>query len=291
MLMLLLLGVLLLYFVVLIVIACASLRPARSPIFLSPAALGYEVEELEFECDGVKLRGWWMPHPSPRAVAIFCHGYVMNRAEGAGLAMSLHKEGVASLLFDFRGCGRSGDSKIGIGWPERNDVLAACRIAEAKAPGIPRVLVGSSMGSAAAAFAMADEPTAASAIVLDSCYSKLTAATLGWWEFLGGWPAKILFAPVILVAWPVAGFNPFRVDVAAAVSRIAAPILIIHGERDNLAPVHHAKRNYAAAAEPKELVLFPNSYHSEARWGEPKAYLDSVLDFLKRHLWEKKDSK
>jgi pimeloyl-ACP methyl ester carboxylesterase len=268
------------YLVILVIVALAALKPARSPIFLSPAALGVEIEPVEINSGGLTLRGWWVPHDSPRAVAILCHGYVMNRSENAALAAQLRGHGFACLLFDSRGCGKSEGSRTGVGWLERGDVLAACAFAETRCPGLKRVVIGSSMGAAAAAFAIAEDPSAADAVILDSCYHSLARATLGWWRFLGGVPLAILLAPVVLVAWPIAGFNPFRANVGRALRRIDRPVLIIHGRRDRLAPPFHADLNFASGNAAR-IVWFDSAGHSEARWTESDRYLDSILGFLR----------
>ena len=271
------------YLSLLLIVTFATLRPVRSPLFLSPGALGVNTEEISFKSDGYILRGWWCGHDNPKAVFVLLHGYVMNRSENAALAAQFHKLGFSCLLFDFRASGKSGGKQVGIGWSERNDVLNACHFAGSLCPDVPRILLGSSMGSAAAAFAVAQNANSAQAIILDSCYSSFAKATLGWWRFLGGLPAMILLAPVILIAWPFTRFNPFRVDVAKALAQIKCPTLLIHGKRDNLALPHHATRNYKHAAGPKDLIWFETAGHSEARWTEAERYKDEVIQFLERN--------
>ena len=39
------------------------------------------------------------------------------------------------------------------------------------------------------------------------------------------------------------------------------PLLMIHGEKDDLVPVEHAHRLYERAGEPKELVILPGAGH------------------------------
>lgn len=282
-----LLGILLaivVYAAILIIVAYSVTRPPRSPIFLSPEVAGVPVEDVEIESDGLKLRGWWTIHPNPRAVAALFHGYVMNRAENAGLAAQLHGAGIVCLLIDFRAHGKSDGRVCGIGWPERKDVLAACRHAAQRYPTLPRVAIGSSMGAAACAFAMAEDPDAADAAVLDSTYCSLPSATLGWWKFIGGRPAAVMLAPVALVAWPMVGFNPFRVNVGRALQRITKPVLIIHGDRDTLVHIGHSHRNYKFANEPKELRIVPGASHSESRWLDPAEYKSSIIAFIEKSV-------
>jgi alpha-beta hydrolase superfamily lysophospholipase len=268
------------YLSILIIVAWSATHPPRSPIFLSPTALGVEVEEVEFDSDGLPIRGWWTSPASPKAVAVLLHGYVMSRAENAALAAQMHRNGIASLLFDFRAHGKSGGNVTGIGWFESADVIAACRFVRARCPNLPVVLIGSSMGSAAAVFAVAEAPDCADGLVLDSSYSSLASATLGWWNFIGGKAAAAMLAPVVLVSWPIVRFNPFKVSVSRALATVQKPVMIIHGEEDDLVSPIHARRNFAAANEPKELLMIPGASHSEARWLDPSEYERRIVRFV-----------
>ncbi|MBA3726292.1 MAG: alpha/beta fold hydrolase [Armatimonadetes bacterium] len=274
----------LLYIGILVLVALAALKPARSPIYLSPEALGAKTEDVEFESDGRVLKGWWVLHDSPRAVAILMHGYVMNRSENSALAAALNRKGFACLLFDSRGSGKSDGSRVGMGWLERTDVVAACRFAQERLSDVPRVLIGASMGAAAAAFALAETPDCADALVLDSSYHSLARATLGWWRFVGGSAACVGLGPVVLVAGPFAGFNPFKVNVGRALASIKKPVLILHGRKDNLAAPFHAERNYRSAtmdgSKNVRIIWFDEAGHVEARWTRPEEYVSQIEQFL-----------
>lgn len=269
------------YLAILWVVARSALCPPRSPIFLSPAAVGAPTEEVEFPSGPLTLRGWWVPVHHPRAVFVMLHGYVMNRAENAWLAAEFYKHGFACLLFDSRASGKSDGRKVGVGWTEHLDAIAACREAERRYPGVPRILIGSSMGAAAAGLAVGEDPTCASAVILDSGYHTLASATLGWWRFLGGTPAAVMLAPVVLVAWPMAGFNPFGVNVGESLRRANLPTLILHGRLDNLVDPGHAVRN-RIAADHAELEWFDDAGHSEARWTHSEEFVKRVLRFVER---------
>jgi fermentation-respiration switch protein FrsA (DUF1100 family) len=140
------------------------------------------------------------------------------------------------------------------------------------------------MGSAASAFAMADEPGCADVLILDSAYDHLSSAIDGWWNFLGGKKLQILLKPVIYLGIPILGLNPFRIRVSDALSKIDKPALVLHGDRDRLASPQAAEGNYAALQGPKKLVWFAGRNHSEARWEDPDQYFDEVLGFLKEHF-------
>ena len=223
-----------------------------------------------------------MAPPKPCAIAIFSHGYMMNRCELTPVAASLYRRGFACMVYDARAHGKS-SGKSGVGYLERLDVMAAVEEARRRLPTLKVVLIGSSMGSVASALALGEHESLADALVLDSAYSKLPSASLGWWRFVGGPVLAALFAPTILLAWPISGFNPFRVDVAEALYKIKAPVLFFHGDHDDLALPREAIRNFESCENNAEIVWFKDCGHSEGRWLQPELYLDSLLSFLGRN--------
>ncbi|HEY3781145.1 MAG TPA: alpha/beta hydrolase [Fimbriimonadaceae bacterium] len=277
------LSILGLYLLALFGVSYFSLHPVRTPVFISPGAMGEPQEEVEFSNeDGLKLRGWWLEKPNSTVVGIYCHGYLMNRCELTPLAVELAKHNVSALLFDFPAHGKSQGKKCHLGWRERNDVKAAVAYARSRMPNAKVFLVGSSMGAAACAFALADDPNLADALLLDSAYSNMAKAVSGWWRFIGGKVLSLILSPSIIIAAPMAGFNPFKVDVSTALSKIEKPTLILHGDIDNLATPGEATRNAKAAAGPVEVVWFKSCGHSEGRWVHPELYYESIINFLRR---------
>lgn len=271
------------YVLILIVVTWISLHPIRIPQFISPGLIGLPQEDVEFQSsDGLKLRGWWVEAPVSKAVVVFAHGYLMNRCEFVPVAIRLAQQGYSCLLFDLRAHGRSQGKKCGLGWIERLDAGAALSFARGRAAGKKVVYVGSSMGSAAGAFALASDGSLADGIVIDSAYSRLQDAILGWWNFLGGKWLRAAFAPMVWLGIPFIGFNPYSVDVAKAVSKIEVPILFVHGEADTLASAADARRNIESALDPKEELWFPGRNHAEFRWEEPEKYLGELIAWLKR---------
>lgn len=270
------------YFAILTVVLIISIFPPRVPVFFSPGSVGLPQESITFTTqDGVVIRAWWVQGTESKRVAVLCHGYLMNRSELAPLAIELHKLGYSSLLLDFRQHGKSGRSRCGMGFYEKQDVAAACKFAREKLETNPFILLaGSSMGSVACALALADDPQLADAIVLDSAYSKLPDAVLGWWSFLGGKVLRFLFSPVVLLSGPFVGFNPWTIDVAKAVAKIKQPKLFVHGEKDTLAEPSQAQRNFDAAHEPKEIIWFADCNHAEFRWEDWPGYSKRLVAWL-----------
>jgi pimeloyl-ACP methyl ester carboxylesterase len=260
-----------------------SLYPVRTPVFISPGSMGAPQSEAELvSLDGTAIRGWWVKHQDPKGVAILVHGYLMNRSELTPLAVYLFTKGWSSLIIDLRAHGRSGGKKSTFGVKERMDVITAARRVRAENPGLPVILCGSSMGSAACAFALEEDETLADGLILDSSYSRLPEAVLGWWYFLGGWPLRAFLWPTTLIAWPFVGYNPFKCDVASALAILNKPILILHGDCDTLASPDQARRNLAACRDRAEMVWFIGCGHSEGRWIFPDVYYDAIDRMLEK---------
>jgi uncharacterized protein len=274
------------YVLILFGIALISLHPYRIPIFMSPGALGCNQEAVEFQTsDGVTLRGWWVAVPAAKAVAILSHGYMMNRSELSPLCPLLASKGIASLVYDFRAHGQSGGKKSYLGYQEMHDVEAAVAYSRARMPGVKVVLIGSSMGAASSALAVGRNPGLADALVLDSAYSRLSSAVLGWWRFLGGNVLSVILAPTTIISIPLAGFNPWSVDVSKALQQAGSiPVLFIHGEKDNLALPSESQSNLKACQGPTSFVWMPGCGHSEGRWIHPEFYNQELIAFLEKHV-------
>lgn len=138
------------------------------------------------------------------------------------------------------------------------------------------------MGAAAGALAAAEQPGLADALVMDSSYSLMTHAVMGWWRLLFG-KLSVLFAPTILVGWPFMKVNPFKVDVAEALSKVNVPVLFIHGQADPLAIASHAQRNFDLAVGDKKLVWIEGWGHCEGRWRNPSLYQSELISFLEAY--------
>jgi len=277
-------GFLTIYLLVLVGIAWISLHPFRIPSYLSPGAMFAPQENFEFESDGNTLQGWWLEAPESTTVVILAHGYMMNKCELTPEAVYFWRRGASCMVFDHRAQGRSGGKKCGFGVDERVDIAAAVREARRRKPGAKIVLIGSSMGSAAIALAVCEDPTLADAAVIDSCYGRFSSASLGWWRFLGGNVLMVLLSPTVVLAAPFAGFNPFRVDVSKGLAKInGIPLLFLHGNKDNLALPADAQRNYDAYPGPKHFVWFDGCRHSEGRWEQSAKYRESIDGFLVKY--------
>ena len=249
------------------------------------------VEPAPIMSDGLRL--WGEIHRPEGAgsvpAVLVCHGLPAGPPDPtdrgyAELADRWAAAGLATLIFSFRGAGASaGDFGIA-GWVRDAraalDYLAARPFVDAR-----RIaLIGFSAGAFTGSVLAAEDPrVAAFAGCAGPAAIRRLADPVSAAEFLDharrigiirtpGYPASI-------ADW-CAEFRAIR--PVEAMPRIAPrPVLIVHGEADDVVPVEDARTLYNAARNPKTLMILPGAGHRLRV--EPGA-MDAVLDWLRPAL-------
>lgn len=241
--------------------------PIRYPDGIwNPRSFGLEAEDCWFSsADGVRLHGWWIPHPKARGTLLFCHGNTGSIANQIGVLSLLQRLKLHLFAFDYRGYGRSQ------GTPDERglflDAQAAFDAARQRAgeEAERTILFGHSLGGAVAIDCALARPAAG--LVVQSTFTDLRAAS-----------RAVLRVPGI--SWVTR--NRFRnLD---KIRRIEIPKLFIHGREDGTLPVEMAGELYDAAAPPKDLYLVPRAGHNDVHRHGGLAYLWRLRRFVKSAL-------
>lgn len=224
--------------------------------------------------DGVRLAGSLLGEAGGDTCVVFVHGFNGYRTKPKN---RLLVEGLARrfpiLAFDLRGHGQSQGWCTG-GELESLDVNAA--VAFARARGYARVVtVGASLGGIAVIRAAGNvvDGCDADAIVAISTPSRwgtsdTKAVRRMTWIFtspVGRRVVRRLFGTRIDLKW---GDPEPPMD---AVTKIRAPILIVHGADDHFFPVAEAELLHQRAPEPKRLIIIEQFGHAEDGFTEPFA--------------------
>lgn len=227
----------------------------------TPGEFGLEFRELEIRCaDGVRLSAWLLPAKESRGAVLVSHGNAGSIEHRIPLARSFLELGWSVLLYDYRGYGKS---------TGRPDEEGTYRDAEAvhdhltKVAGIAPeriVLFGESLGAAIAIELARRRPAAA--VVLESAFTSIPDVGAGAYPFL----------PVRLLA-------RFRYDNLAKVAELGLPLLLIHSPADEIVPVEHGRRLFAAAREPKRLLL-TEGRHNDGGFQRRPEWRAEVGEFL-----------
>jgi fermentation-respiration switch protein FrsA (DUF1100 family) len=188
--------------------------------------------------DGLSLTAWYAPPPQPGGkVVLSFHGNSGTIAHRIDRARRALDSGMGVMLQEYRGfAGMPGepteqglyeDGRAALRW------LAAQGIDERRV-----VLYGESLGTGVAV-QLASE-TKPAGLMLDAAYTSIPDVAARQYFFL----------PVHLLALD-------RFESLAKIGRVAAPVLLMHGQYDLLIPPKHARRLFSAAQEPKKLVMLP----------------------------------
>ncbi len=233
----------------------------------TPGDYGLAFEDVRVAAeDGVGLHGWYVP--GRRAVTLFwCHGNAGNISHRVHNLRLLHDRlGVGVLLFDYRGYGQSEGTPSEVGtYRDARAFRAWLRRREPPPHGESRPVVyfGRSLGAGVAAWlAVEDPPTA---LILETPFTSVRA--------------------MANATVPGAGYLfRTRYDTLARIARVRAPVLVLHGDADEVVPFAYGRAVFAAAPEPKAFFAIPGARHNDTYvvGGEP--YWQAWERFLGAHV-------
>jgi pimeloyl-ACP methyl ester carboxylesterase len=242
------------------------------------------VERVTFaNARGEQLVGVLHGGPGEAAV-ISCHGMLSNKdgTKHQLLAELLTERGLPVLRFDGAGRGESEGSLAELSYSHgREDVAAA--LAYLAVRGVGRFgLFGSSMGGALALLAASREERV------------VAVATLAAVAHPGDLDER---HPELVRAWQTQGFvdtelgrigrgyydDASQHDVIAAVRVLRAPLLVLHGEEDDVVPVSDA-HDIASAARDVTLEIVLGADHRFSKPVHLRPAMRAVADFLVAHV-------
>lgn len=268
-------------------------RRPNLPYTFTPFELGVPAESVHFTAvDGVELAGWWLNAPEPPAaersqhterVVICVHGHRGNKADMLGIGSGLWRAGNTVVMFDFRGCGDSGDGPQSLAHTEQRDLEAAVDLVRRRSPRASIAVVGFSMGASTAILTAARDPRI-EALVLDSPFATMADVIATAYRKFRLPTAPLLplanLATRLRYGYTFAQVRP--IDVIAELA--PRPILLLHGAVDSIIPVSHAHDLFDTAREPKRLEVFDGADHCGGYFADRPGYIDLVARFLDESL-------
>jgi len=247
-----------------------------------------QVRSIRLISDGLDLAGEvYIPRRNKAHPALcICHGipaapYDPGDKGYAVLAERFCRAGFVALIFNFRGAGKSQGNLDLLGWSRDLEVAVDFLYKLEETDKTKLCLLGFSGGAAVSVYATAHDSRVSS---LAACACPADFGSLADKE-------KALFNvqhfrdigvirddgfPASMETW----LNNFEtispIDWIDKVS--PRPLLLVHGDADEVVPLEHAYRLYQKAREPKELFVIPGAKHRLRL--EEKA-MAAVLDWLK----------
>ncbi|MDH5804755.1 MAG: alpha/beta fold hydrolase [Gemmatimonadota bacterium] len=215
--------------------------------------------------DGTELRGWFLPPAdsteAPQGFPTLVWFY--GNMEGIGVLEAVFKEfrppNMALFVMDYRGYGGSDGSPSERALLKDVDAVWNYVTARDDVDTTRMAIYGRSIGSVFALYAAEQFPVRA--VVLDSPLSNARDMAARHYKLV---PRFLLH---------------LELDNLARAHNITAPLLVLHGSNDFIAPVDMG-RAVAEAGRARELVIFEGAGHNDLYDAEPERYRTAVHDFL-----------
>lgn len=210
--------------------------------------------------DGLKLQIWYRAANAGFPTIAYFHGNAHNISGRAGIYAALASKGFGVAALSYRGYGKSEGS------PSEQGLYTDARAVMAflKEKGITpehAALYGESLGTGVAVQMATEYPV--SMLVLQAPYISVEDRASELYSFV---PVKLMIK------------DKFRsID---KIKNVKAPLILFHGELDNVITVIHGRTLFEAANEPKQGFFFPTINHNDFDTGLISAH---VLDFARKH--------
>ncbi len=255
---------------------------------IGPPPVDLGAHSVDFsDQDYQRLSGWWAPGRPGRGVVVLLHPLWKDRRAMLRRARALAQDGFGVLLFDFQSHGESSGDRPTFGWREAGDVRAAIEFVRAQAPKERVGAIGISLGGAA--ILLGPQPIDLDAVVLESVYPDLRSEIRNQLRQELGPLARLALPLFIAQVQPRLGVAAERIAPILGAERLARPLLLVAGERDQIVPLADEQRIFARAHEPKEMWIIPGTGHGDFYAGHPAEYEKRVFGFLVKYLSEPKE--
>jgi fermentation-respiration switch protein FrsA (DUF1100 family) len=211
--------------------------------------------------DGLDLRALYRPAAPGKLTLVYFHGNADGLSGSIRVTERLAAKGYGLFLVGYRGydgnpgspteTGLYADGHSAIRWLSRHGVATS-----------DTVLVGNSLGSGPATEMASSYPIAGLALI--SGYTSLPDVGASAYPFV---PVRLLMRD--------------RFDNIRKISRVAAPILVLHGTADQVVPYSHAMALVAAAGNRAQLVPFEGVGHELVGSPSLSPFIDRWLSALR----------
>jgi alpha-beta hydrolase superfamily lysophospholipase len=240
--------------------------------------------------DGQHLSGRLdLPDHPPHTYALFAHCFTCtkNSLAAVRIARALTANGLGVLRFDFTGLGQSGGDFADTTFSGNIRDLAAAVHAMEIARRTPTLLIGHSLGGAAALAAAPDLVDITAVAVIAAPFDVNHVSHL-----FGGDLQAVLDAGEAEVNL---GGRPFKIrrafvedlndqNQAERIANIRRPLLILHSPQDRTVAIDNATEIFRAARHPKSFVSLSGADHLLTKTADAIYAADVIAVWASRYL-------
>ena len=211
----------------------------------TPAAAGLSgvTERILETPDGARVIAWSAPEKAGQPTILYFHGNGGSLETRKERIRKYMAQGLGVFMMTYRGFGGS------TGRPSEAANVADARLAydTLVASGVPArdiIVYGESLGTGVAVQVAASREVAG--LVLDAPYTSMV-------------DLAALHYPYIPGRW----FMTDRYETRTHIKSVTAPLLILHGEADDIIPVAQGRAVFDLAHAPKVIKTFPGAGHAD----------------------------
>jgi len=229
----------------------------------TPGDVGLEFQDLFFTTvDGVRLNGWFIPNRDARTTLVWFHGNAGNISHRVENIKLLHdKIKINIFIFDYRGYGLSEGIVSEEGTYQDGEAALGFVKKQLRVDAKDMIIFGRSLGAAVAA-EMAGR-TDCRALILETPFVSIREM------------AKTVF-PLL----PLGPLLQTRYDIVEKIGKIKVPLLVLHGDRDEVVPYEQGKKVFAAAPGPKDFYTIKGAGHNDTYIVGGDAYFQRLKVFI-----------
>jgi len=233
------------------------------PLVATPQTVNLSAEDVNLTtADGEQLHGWYLPGDPAQPVLLFFHGNAGNISHRLDNLHRLHALGLNLLIFDYRGYGHSTGTPSETGLA--HDADAALSWLHSRGWSQQSIVYfGRSLGAAVAVDLARRSPPAG--LILETPFTSLRAMGRQHYPLLSG-----------LLGWVIRD----EYDNLGKIAAINSPLLILHGDRDQIVPEAMARQLFAAARSTKTFYLIAGADHNNTYDCGGSAYWQAWHHFL-----------
>jgi len=232
----------------------------------TPRDFGVEFRDLTIPTsDGSTVSAWYLHRDDALADFIFFHGNAGNISMGRlDLVLTLFEQHYNVLVFDYRGYGQSPGSPDEVGICLDGESVARFHRDELYRGDRKVIYFGRSLGGVTASFAAAKIPP--DGLILEATFPDKKT-------LLSHFPALMRF---------LALFSRYELPTIRHLEQVHCPILVIHGDRDEIVPFQVGEELFQRIQGNKELFVVPGASHADQYVVGGDQYWARLRSFVER---------
>jgi abhydrolase domain-containing protein 17 len=184
-----------------------------------------------------RISAIYLPNSQAKYTLLYIHGNAEDLGNIRPLLGHLHSWGFSVFAYDYRGYGTSSGKPSESNAYEDADAAYTYLTQQLKIPASQIIVYGRSVGGGSATELASKNVVAG--LILESTFTSTFR---------------------VVVPFPLLPFDKFtNLD---KISKVRCPVLVMHGQSDEIIPFHHGRSLYEAAAQPKMSLWVVNAGHN-----------------------------